>query len=81
MSLEREECRSCGAEVVWTQTTKGKAMPVDAEPVSTGNVQLIPQADPRESPLAVVVGRRVEGPKYVSHFVTCPQAAQHRKKP
>lgn len=27
------KCRSCGAEIIWIKTARGKAMPCDAEPV------------------------------------------------
>lgn len=67
-------CRSCGAEVLWAKTQQGRAIPLDREPVASGNVEftgvldtvrvLAPDGD------AVLFG----GPRYVSHFATCPQA-------
>ncbi len=33
-------CQFCGAEVVWATTEKGKAMPLNAEPVEHGNIWL-----------------------------------------
>jgi hypothetical protein len=35
-------CRSCNAEIVWASTAQGKFMPVDAESVPDGNVELTP---------------------------------------
>jgi hypothetical protein len=80
-------CRSCGAEIVWAFTPDGRRMPVDAQPVDGGNVLLTPAVEPRGAPTATVVGKRAQptlfgddGPRYVSHFVTCPDAARHRRR-
>jgi hypothetical protein len=80
-------CRSCGAEIVWAFTPEGHRMPVDAEPVDGGNVVLSPASSPGQAPTATVVGRRVQaslfgddGPRYVSHFATCPNADRHRRR-
>lgn len=81
-------CSSCGADVIWCTTTKGKSMPVDKEPVDTGNLILEHGAG---VPKAIVVGDRgvfdlddngggAPAPRYVSHFVTCPNAQEHRGK-
>lgn len=78
-------CRSCNAEIKWIQMTTGKRMPVDAAPISyriavpgsTGAKTLI-------TPEGKVVsaffdpGSKLIG--YVSHFATCPNANQHRKR-
>lgn len=78
-------CRSCGAEVVWAVTEAGRRMPIDAQPVDGGNVILHP-AERGQSPTATVVGKQPQpslfgddGPRYTSHFATCPNAAEHRK--
>ena len=31
------ECRSCGEQIVWLKTHKGKSMPVDAYSVESGD--------------------------------------------
>jgi hypothetical protein len=79
-------CRSCGAEVTWTVTTTGARMPVDTAPVDGGNVLLSPPPIRGGAPVATVVGKRVQpsifgddGPRYVSHFMTCPHADAHRR--
>lgn len=70
-------CRSCAAEITWVKTTAGKMIPLDVEPVDQGNIVLV---DGR----AVVTGQATllgdEGPRYVAHFVTCPDADEHRSK-
>lgn len=57
-------------------------MPVDAEPVDGGNVTLAVPTDSRAKPLATVHGQAPLGATslYLSHFVTCPQAGEWRKR-
>lgn len=82
-------CRSCGQRIVWVWTEAGKRMPVDPDPVQDGNVRSL-RGDGQlfESALVEVVPRdsgdtlfgAVTEPRYVSHFATCPQAADHRRR-
>lgn len=74
-----EKCRSCDAPVYWGVTTAGKRIPVDADPIPTGNMALDFQT---AGVLARILGRneKHEGPRYQSHFVTCPNASKHRRK-
>lgn len=37
-------CKSCGAEIFWAVTQKGKRMPVDTEPREDGNLEIVEQA-------------------------------------
>jgi hypothetical protein len=64
-------CRSCDAEIIWAVTPKGKRIPLDAEPAErpAGLFRL-------EGENAISVAGE---PVYLSHFVTCPNAAQHRR--
>ena len=72
------QCSSCHAEIIWALTERGKRMPVDANPVPAGgNVTL--QDNGSGSPIAVYAKGPVPGPRYLSHFVTCPSANKHRK--
>lgn len=72
-------CSSCGARIFWAHTIAGKAMPIDADPVDTGNVLIDPDGK------AIVLGKPQHTPnllgenRYTSHFATCPDANQHRK--
>lgn len=87
-------CRSCGAAITWAQTSGGRSMPVDTAPAPDGNLILRPAADPRESPLVVMLDRsgtyRAPGEslhsisppvseRRQSHFSSCPNAASHRR--
>lgn len=70
-SKGKGQCRSCGAPVEWAETVRGKRMPFDGETVA-----LRTQGNP-------ITGRVIE---YVdttvtpSHFQTCPDAADWRKR-
>lgn len=82
--LKTEKCRSCGAAVAWVITApKGKRMPIDPEPVADGNIILqLGAVNSQVPPLATTLakGASTELPRYKSHFATCPNAKQHRKK-
>lgn len=73
-------CDSCDAEVFWVRFPSGKAMLVDAQPRSDGNVEVLET----DGGLRVRVLRAVEpsvtGLRYGSHFATCPKADEHRKR-
>lgn len=83
-------CGSCSAPIIWARTEKGRSIPVDERPVLNGNLDLVPDADPREPPTAFVLdkqgfragpGGTTQSPflRYQSHFASCPDAAAHRK--
>ena len=93
MKLSR--CRSCGEPILWTITTNGKRMPVDAEPVaglSRGfriDETLLDEAQmgfndddlkPGKELLATFTAEPAQGERlYQSHFATCEFADQHRR--
>lgn len=68
-------CATCKAEIRWVKTQRGAAMPLDVDPADDGRFVVLdgvavvcdPLFHPRE-------------PRYRSHFASCPQAAQHRRK-
>jgi hypothetical protein len=70
-------CRSCGAQMIWAMSGKGKTMPVDALPDDKGNVAVVID---HGTVRALIVTAESIGPRHLSHFVTCPQAAKWRKK-
>jgi hypothetical protein len=82
VSGEVSTCRKCPARIIWTITAAtGKRMPVDEEPVPTGDFVLeergrdVVAHHVREKGL--VVNPRAD--RFTSHFVTCPEAAEFRK--
>lgn len=75
-----DHCRSCGSPIIWTVTSKGKRMPVDAEPGPDGLLTL----DTLASGVVVASHASAEQPglfareRYTSHFATCPEAKEWR---
>jgi hypothetical protein len=72
-----DTCRSCGAALLWAITPKGKRMPLDAAPVEGGLWFAYDVAGEKHCAPARA---GAEGPLYTSHFATCPQADQHRRR-
>lgn len=73
---ETTYCKSCKATITWVVTANGKRMPIDAEPSFKGNIRL----DDRNVAHFGKAAAEMEGPRYISHFATCPQGPQHRRK-
>lgn len=60
------QCRSCGAEIMWVVTSKGKRMPIDFD----------------EDLKHLYVDKQLpefDDDCMVSHFATCPQSRKWRK--
>ncbi len=74
-------CRSCRRPIRWCKTPLGKRMPIDPDPVSTGNLEI---EDPRfDMPLVTYIKKDTPPngqDRYTSHFATCPNAQHHRRK-
>ncbi len=59
-------CKTCNAEIVWMKTSAGKNIPVDADSVERDDTGRYPsEFDPDTM---------------TTHFETCPQAGQHRRR-
>ena len=70
-------CRSCNAPIVWIVTETGKKMPLDHAAVESGNIIIVDrQAHVLKAGEAVPEGT----PRFKSHFATCVNAKQHRRK-
>lgn len=79
--FEIQACRSCDAPIVWANTAGQKLMPVDAEPTEEGNVELTPGSLGRGPTATVLTGPSLfGGPRYTSHFATCPEADAWRQR-
>lgn len=69
-------CRSCGATIRWERTSNGKVIiPLDPTPVATGNLCILDNGRVVSS-----WGVPAEAFRYVTHFATCPNASDHRKR-
>lgn len=80
-------CRSCGAEILWIKTGRGKMMPVDAKTerfypdqygerlyvMNDGHTMRGTPAPEGEKILPNVASG------HTSYFATCPDASTHRK--
>lgn len=73
--MRQNKCRSCGAALLWATTEAGRTMPLDAEPTPTGDFVIY-----GATAVKIPRGGTADPPRYTSHFVTCPNAAQHRRK-
>lgn len=83
-------CRSCNAPVVWACTTAGKNIPLDAEDSGGWDAPVVPDDGNLRPTGERVMGRggsmvvvEVVAPgdgKYRSHFSTCPDAGEWRKR-
>lgn len=76
------KCRSCGTEILWIKTEKGKLTPVDAVPLMHIENEIVIRDDGKT--MAVVYSNPpIAGDDhkyYRSHFATCPDAGKWRKK-
>jgi hypothetical protein len=72
------KCGSCGASIVWACTEKGKMIPIDAIPRADGNMILTPDGIAHVLIPDGLFG--TEDERYMTHWATCPDAKQHRKK-
>lgn len=71
-------CRSCGAAIFWALTENEKRIPMDAEPITPlagGHYAIDWPRGPDRAPRAIATPAI-----YQTHFVTCPNAAEHRKR-
>lgn len=79
------KCRACGAPIVWVRTQAGKAMPCDAKvrwytAAPNGRLKFVLITG------EVVAGELAEDLKnatgigHISHFATCPNADDFRRK-
>jgi hypothetical protein len=78
MTPRLDNCRSCSAPIVWIKLTGGRRMPIDPDPVEGGNIRAWPERGTGEVLSATGI-EQADGPLYVSHFATCPQAGEWRR--
>lgn len=77
-------CKSCGKKILWCFTANGTRMPVDDRDAPDGNMFILGD-HPRVAVMtSSALGRAVleEYPLkrfHKSHFVTCPNAKEHRR--
>ena len=80
------KCRGCGAEINWIRMRGGRLMPVNPEPVyivdNAGPVIVVTDDGCIANGIPCQSGRVPPGKRagHVSHFSTCPQAGQFRRR-
>ncbi len=67
MTVRTANCRSCDAAIVWLKTQSGANMPVDADSVDEIDFEGL------DRPI-------FDFKEHVSHFDTCPNADDHRRR-
>jgi len=80
---KRPTCEACHAPIVWAVTERRQRMPVDANQDITGNLVLCFEIDqmgrPTSGQLVVIAPADYVGPRWLSHFATCPKATLYRR--
>lgn len=63
--MDKGNCESCGAEILWVTTHKGSKQPLDPKPMQR---------------VVIRGGIAFSMKTYLPHHATCPQADQWRRK-
>lgn len=72
-----EQCRICGADIIWAVTANSKHIPSDAEPVADGTLFLFRHEKVVEAVYAASATKKAKEARargqrrYASHYVTC----------
>ena len=75
-------CRSCDAPIRWVRWQESrKIMPLDAEPASDGNVVIVDGHTHGDGTPLVRTAKDGDAMRFKSHFATCKQAGDWRRKP
>lgn len=72
------QCKSCGAPISWVKMSSGKFLRIDAEPSDAGNLRILPGGSAEVMNFTELGS--VVGPRYTSHFATCPGAASSARE-
>lgn len=74
-------CRSCGAQILWAKTESGRLIPLDPERRADGNLAMTGRQvrSTRQQLVPEVRYVRAGSGSHVTHFATCPNAAEHRE--
>lgn len=77
--MKASKCRSCKASIYWGVTKSGANMPVDVKMVKEGTrFEMDESVNPPH--LRTIKNADLDQPGHASHFATCPNANQHRRK-
>lgn len=73
-------CAACRANIVWVESTRGRAMPINAHPTDDGNLILSRTGEGKVVAVVAKAGDALCEPRYVSHFSTCPDPRFRRPR-
>jgi hypothetical protein len=76
-------CRSCHAPIVWAVTEAGRPIPLNPDPEPAGNLELVTRPGQRPPVVHVLTASAPRSPdvdRYQSHFATCPNANEWRRR-
>lgn len=71
------QCRRCTRQITFVRSPNGKTMPVDAKPVPVYTLTEAIGGEPGDLQATRALG---DEKLYVSHFVTCPYAAEFTRR-
>lgn len=84
MKIPIGKCRSCNADIIWIRTAGGKTIPCDAQTLyykkTPGGPEKIVTLGGEVVSAVLVSKEEAEGIGFQSHFATCPDADDFRKK-
>lgn len=85
-ALRPAHCRSCDASIIWATSPAGRTLPLDAEPISGfGDLRMTSRSilyrlDEGQAVRAFMTSPEESERLYISHFQSCPNAAQHSRR-
>lgn len=73
-------CRTCGAEIIWRRTeANDQLMPLNAEPVDGGNVELLDDGRARVHAAGQTALFDEHPIRYMPHYATCPNWGDNKE--
>lgn len=77
---KQAKCSTCGRAIIWSHSPSDARLPLDARPVSVYTLGWAAEPLDGDTPRATRLEREPGAePLYISHFLTCPEAAQHSR--
>lgn len=77
MSVQVTRCRSCDESIVWMKTAAGKNIPVDADSIDEDTLEFVHNEQAGRPDYRSPV---FDPDEHVTHFRTCPNADEHRRR-